>query len=71
MTWAECGGLLWLCRSLDGSPMVGLVPATARMTDRLTLGYRSAVTNVVSPLGPAGTVAARPRVPLLDGRSRR
>ena len=56
MTWAECGGLLWLCRSLDESPMVGLVPAMARMTDRLTLGYRSGVTNVVSPLGPAGTV---------------
>ncbi len=40
---AECAGLLYLCRSLDGHPMAGVVPATARMTDRLTLGYRSAV----------------------------
>ena len=39
-TWAECGGLLWLCRTLDGAPMVGAVPADGRMTDRLTLGYR-------------------------------
>jgi cobyrinic acid a,c-diamide synthase len=53
--WAECGGLLWLCRSLDGRPMAGVVPADAAMTDRLTLGYREATTTVASPLGPAGT----------------
>ena len=23
VTWAECGGLLWLCRSLDERPMAG------------------------------------------------
>jgi cobyrinic acid a,c-diamide synthase len=54
-TWAECGGLLWLTRSLDGRPMAGIVPVAARMTDQLTLGYREATTTVASPLGPAGT----------------
>jgi cobyrinic acid a,c-diamide synthase len=54
-TWAECGGLLWLTRSVDGRRMAGIVPATARMTDRLTLGYREATITVASPLGPPGT----------------
>ncbi|MGN6692838.1 MAG: cobyrinate a,c-diamide synthase, partial [Aquihabitans sp.] len=36
-------------------PMVGAVEAEAAMTDRLTLGYRTAVLQVDSPLGPAGT----------------
>jgi cobyrinic acid a,c-diamide synthase len=40
---AECGGLLYLCRELDGIPMVGALDATAAMTGRLTLGYRDAV----------------------------
>ncbi|OJY53060.1 MULTISPECIES: cobyrinate a,c-diamide synthase [unclassified Pseudonocardia] len=40
---AECGGLLYLCGSLDGAPMCGVLPATAAMTGRLTLGYRDAV----------------------------
>lgn len=53
-TWAECGGLAFLCRSLDSAPMAGVVPAEATMTDRLTLGYRTATTLVDSPLGPAG-----------------
>jgi cobyrinic acid a,c-diamide synthase len=52
--WAECGGLLWLCRSLDGVPMAGLLPAEARMTDRLTLGYRTARAATTSPVAPAG-----------------
>jgi cobyrinic acid a,c-diamide synthase len=56
VTWAECGGLLWLCRSLDGHPMAGAVPADARMGDRLSLGYRTATTGRPTPLGPAGTV---------------
>jgi len=54
-TWAECGGLGWLCRRLDGRPMAGVVDAAATMSDRLHLGYRTAVTTVDSPLGPAGT----------------
>jgi len=57
-TWAECGGLLWLARTLDGVPLAGVVPAEARMTDRLTLGYRAATTLVPSPLGPAETTLA-------------
>ncbi len=40
---AECAGLLYLCRELDGHPMTGVLPATARMTSRLTLGYRTAI----------------------------
>jgi cobyrinic acid a,c-diamide synthase len=55
VTWAECGGLLWLAQSLDGHPMAGVVPAEATMTSRLTLGYRTATTRLVTPLGPAGT----------------
>jgi cobyrinic acid a,c-diamide synthase len=40
---AECAGLLYLCRSLDGHAMTGVLPATARMTGKLTLGYRTAI----------------------------
>lgn len=54
-TWAECGGLLWLCQSLDGHPMAGVIHADGAMTDRLSLGYRTARTLVDSPVGPAGT----------------
>ena len=39
-TYAECAGLLYLCRSLDGAPMAGVLPLTARMSERLTLGYQ-------------------------------
>ena len=55
-TWAECGGLLWLSRTLDGRPMAGVVPADARMTGRLTLGYRSATVTTPSPVGDPGAV---------------
>jgi cobyrinic acid a,c-diamide synthase len=53
--WAECGGLLWLCRSLDGHRQAGVLEADAVMTDRLTLGYRTAECRVVTPLGEIGT----------------
>lgn len=52
---AECAGLLYLCRELDGQPMCGVLDATARMTERLTLGYRDAVAVGDSALAPAGT----------------
>jgi cobyrinic acid a,c-diamide synthase len=52
---AECAGLLWLCKSLDGAPMCGVLDADAVMTDRLTLGYRDAVALTGSWFGPAGT----------------
>jgi cobyrinic acid a,c-diamide synthase len=47
---AECGGLLYLSRELDGLPMCGAIDARGRMTDRLTLGYREAVAAAGSPL---------------------
>ncbi|WP_232838884.1 cobyrinate a,c-diamide synthase [Streptomyces geranii] len=52
---AECAGLLYLCRELDGLPMCGVFDATARMSQRLTLGYRDAVAVSDSPLAAAGT----------------
>jgi len=55
VTWAECGGLLWLCRSLDGVEMIGAIDAEAQMTEGLTIGYRTAVAQKSTPLGPAGT----------------
>ncbi|CAN5525629.1 cobyrinate a,c-diamide synthase [soil metagenome] len=54
-TWAECGGLLWLARSLDGHEMAGVIDADGVMTDRLSLGYRTATALVDTPIGPAGT----------------
>ncbi|WP_202967675.1 cobyrinate a,c-diamide synthase [Aeromicrobium erythreum] len=53
-TVAECAGLLYLCRTLDGAPMVGALPADAAMTPRLTLGYRTAVAPEEHLLAPAG-----------------
>lgn len=54
-TWAECGGYLWLSESLDGVPMAGVLSGVhARMTDSLTLGYRTATTLSESFFGPAG-----------------
>jgi cobyrinic acid a,c-diamide synthase len=52
---AECAGLLYLARSLDGHPMCGVLDAEAAMTGRLTLGYRDAVAAASSPLAEAGT----------------
>ncbi|MFC8430067.1 cobyrinic acid a,c-diamide synthase, partial [Streptomyces sp. NPDC057253] len=52
---AECAGLLYLCRELDGQPMAGVLDADARMTDALTLGYRDAVAVSDSSLAVAGT----------------
>ncbi|MFG2024701.1 cobyrinate a,c-diamide synthase [Streptomyces sp. NPDC048825] len=52
---AECAGLLYLSRELDGQPMCGVLEATARMDERLTLGYRDAVAVSDSVLAAAGT----------------
>ncbi|MGH3915289.1 MAG: cobyrinate a,c-diamide synthase [Pseudonocardiaceae bacterium] len=52
---AECGGLLYLCRTLDGAPMCGVLDAEATMTGRLVLGYRDAVALRDSVLHPEGT----------------
>ncbi len=56
VTWAECGGLLWLARSLDGVALAGVLPTDAEMTSRLTLGYRTAAARRDTPLATAGTV---------------
>ncbi|MGW0792176.1 cobyrinate a,c-diamide synthase [Streptomyces sp. NPDC002911] len=52
---AECAGLLYLARELDGRPMCGVLDASARMSERLTLGYRQAVAVSDSVLAVAGT----------------
>ena len=69
---AECGGLLYLCRELDGHPMCGVLDARARMTDapdpRLPRG-RGARRLAARPR--AGTALRGPRVPLLRARARR
>ena len=54
-TVAECAGLLYLCRSVDGAPMVGAIDALARMTSRLTLAYRTVDTPADHLLAAAGT----------------
>lgn len=53
-TVAECAGLLYLSSTLDDVPMAGVVPATAAMTDRLTLRYPDAVAPADSLLARAG-----------------
>ncbi|WP_307525938.1 cobyrinate a,c-diamide synthase [Streptomyces umbrinus] len=52
---AECAGLLYLSRELDGLPMCGVIDAKARMDERLTLGYRDAVAVSDSVLAEAGS----------------
>ena len=51
---AECAGLLYLCRELDGLPMVGVLDAVARMTKRGALGYRKATAPSRNLLAKAG-----------------
>jgi cobyrinic acid a,c-diamide synthase len=58
-TIAECGGLMYLCEQVidfEGKswPMVGVLPTTAVMDKRLTLGYRRAVALSNSLLFDAG-----------------
>jgi cobyrinic acid a,c-diamide synthase len=56
-TWAECGGLLLLCESLDGATMSGALQGVhARMTERLVIGYREATMEGAGLFGPKGTV---------------
>ena len=51
---AECAGLLYLARTLDGTPMCGVLPLDAVMTSQLTLGYREATAASDSVLAAAG-----------------
>jgi transposase len=54
-TRCHTGGLLWLCRSLDGAPVCRVLDATAEMTPKLTLGYRDAVAVPASWLADVST----------------
>lgn len=54
-TVAECAGQLYLGEHLDGHPMVGALPVTARMTPRLSLGYREATAPTDTLLASVGT----------------
>ncbi|MGQ0624455.1 MAG: cobyrinate a,c-diamide synthase [Sporichthyaceae bacterium] len=51
---AECAGLLYLARTLDGSPMCGALAVDAVMTPRLTVGYREGFAATDSVIARAG-----------------
>ncbi|MDB9528413.1 cobyrinate a,c-diamide synthase [Oscillatoria sp. CS-180] len=58
-TYAECGGLMYLCQALTDFerqpwPMVGAIPARTTMTGKLTLGYRRVMVKRCSPLVELG-----------------
>lgn len=53
-TVAECAGQLYLAQQLDGHPMAAILPASARMTPRLKLGYRQASASTDTLLAAAG-----------------
>lgn len=60
-TYAECGGLMYLCdRIVDFAakpyPMVGLLPTAAQMGKRLTLGYRQATAQRSTSLITTGEI---------------
>ena len=60
-TYAECGGLMYLCESIVDfeaveHSMVGLLPTTVQMGKRLSLGYREAIAQHDTPVVEAGEV---------------
>jgi cobyrinic acid a,c-diamide synthase len=81
-TYAECGGLMYLCEEIidfagNTYPMVGVIPSTAVMGKKLTLGYRQAVAMQNSPMISRGsqirghefhrsTLNLEPQNPLLE-----
>lgn len=59
-TYAECGGLMYLCESLQNLegqvyPMVDILPTTVSMEAKLTLGYRQATARQDTPLCSKGS----------------
>ncbi|GAC1554538.1 MAG: cobyrinate a,c-diamide synthase [Herpetosiphon sp.] len=59
--YAECGGLMFLTEALvdqagERWPMVGLIPGSSVMTERVELGYRSIRSVAEGPLLPADTM---------------
>ncbi|MGK7873563.1 MAG: cobyrinate a,c-diamide synthase [Xenococcaceae cyanobacterium] len=83
-TYAECGGLMYLCEQLvdfggKAWQMVGVLPTTAIMSKALTLGYRQATALQDSLLLKAGEVVwghefhrsqltSNPKKPLFETR---
>ena len=83
-TYAECGGLMYLCQQIVDFEMrshnlVGVIPATATMGKSLTLGYRHATALQATPLVTPGLVvwghefhrsslSVEPREPLFQAR---
>ncbi|HEY9834237.1 MAG TPA: cobyrinate a,c-diamide synthase [Stenomitos sp.] len=83
-TYAECGGLMYLCEQIqdfEGQSwsMVGVLPTTTVMGKRLTVGYRQATALQESPLLSAGVtvwghefhhsqLTAMPENPLFETR---
>jgi cobyrinic acid a,c-diamide synthase len=60
-TYAECGGLMYLCQSLIDFagkvwPMVGILPTQTVMGQKLTLGYRQAIAFNGPFLSPGNTL---------------
>ncbi|MEO0374279.1 MAG: cobyrinate a,c-diamide synthase [Cyanobacteria bacterium P01_A01_bin.17] len=58
-TYAECGGLMYLCESLQDlegqtHSMVGVLPTAVSMGAKLTLGYRQATVQQNTPLFSKG-----------------
>ena len=58
-TYAECGGLMYLCQQLTDlkeqtRSMVGVIPSNVTMQAKLTLGYRKAIALQNSPLIQVG-----------------
>ena len=61
-TYAECGGLMYLCQrlvDLEGQTrsMMGAIPTTVTMQAKLTLGYRKAIALQDSPIVTARQTA--------------
>ncbi len=61
-TYAECGGLMYLCQQIvdfagQGWDLVGVLPATAVMGQRLTLGYRQITALQTGVMFESGAIA--------------
>lgn len=55
-TFAECGGLLYLCEDIDGTAMTGVIPYRANLTRHLRIGYVEATIATDSAAGRRGEV---------------
>lgn len=53
-TWAECAGMLYLCRTLGGEPMVGILDVDAALAPGLVLHYDEVELLTDTLIGPAG-----------------